>query len=236
MRARTIALATVVGLAVVVGAGLGLYQLSRARCVSLVAQSVCRVRTTAPLVALTFDDGPTALGVQTILPELGRHDAHATFFLIGREAQSHPEMVRALLAAGQEVGDHTYSHLRNVGHGQAFYDAEIARTQAVLRAAGADPRFVRPPYGKKLIGLPLAIKRAGLTMVTWDVEDPPTRDPRAFADGIVRQAHPGAIILVHAMYAPNGTARAALPMILDGLKARGFRVVTVGELLAHTAP
>jgi len=103
----------------------------------------------------------------------------------------------------------------------------------VLRAAGADARFVRPPYGKKLIGLPLAIRRAGLTMVTWDIEDPPTSDPRAFADGIVRQAHPGAIILVHAMYPPNGAARAALPMILGGLKARGFRVVTVGELLAH---
>jgi peptidoglycan-N-acetylglucosamine deacetylase len=236
MRGRTIALMTIVGLAVVAGAGLGLYELSRARCVSLVTPAVCRVRTTAPLVALTFDDGPTALGLQAILPELARRQAHATFFLIGGEAEKHPEMVRALLATGQEVGNHTYSHRRNVGHGQAFYDAEIARTQAVLRAAGADARFVRPPYAKKLIGLPLAIRRAGLTMVTWDIEDPPTRDPRLFADAIVRQAHPGAIILVHAMYSPNETARAALPMILDGLQARGFRVVTVGELLAHAAP
>jgi peptidoglycan/xylan/chitin deacetylase (PgdA/CDA1 family) len=236
MRGRTITLASVVALAVLAGAGVGLFQLSRARCVSLVAPPICRVHTTAPLVALTFDDGPTALGLQAILPELARHEAHATFFLIGGEAEAHPDMVRSLLAAGQEVGNHTYSHLRNVGHSQAFYEAEIARTQAALRAAGAYARFVRPPYGKKLIGLPLAIRRAGLTMVTWDVEDPSTDDPRRFAAEVVRQAHPGAIILIHAMYSPNGTARAALPMILDGLEARRLRVVTVSDLLAREAP
>ena len=234
MRRRTIAFIAAAGLALA-AAGVGLFELSRARCVSLVAPVVCRVHTTAPVVALSFDDGPTERGVNAILPELARTQAHATFFLIGGEAEKHPELVRALLAAGHEVGNHTYSHRRNVGHSQAFYDSEIARTQSVLRAAGANPRLVRPPYGKKLIGLPVAIKRAGLTMVTWDIEDPPTQDPRRFADAVVRQAHPGGIILIHAMYASNGTARAALPMILDGLRARHFRVVSVSELLAHSA-
>lgn len=225
-------MAGVAALAVVAAGAYGLYALSRARCIALGLTPVCRVATSRPEVALTFDDGPTADGLAAILPELRRHGAHATFFLIGADVEKHPEMVRTLLAAGHEVGDHTYSHVRNLGRSQAFYDAEIARTQAALKAAGAQTRLFRPPFGKKLIGLPLAVKKAGLTMVTWDVEDPATENPRAFAGDIVRQAHPGAIILVHAMYPTNQAARAALPMILEGLRARGLRVVTVGELMA----
>lgn len=211
----------------------GVFELSRARCFALGAPAVCRVSTTAPVVALTFDDGPTTTGLAAVLPELQRHGARATFFLIGRDAEKHPELVRTLLAAGHEVGNHSFSHVRMVGHSPAFYEAEVARTQTALAAAGAQPRFFRPPFGKKLIGLPRAVNHAGLVMVTWDVEDPPTTDPRAFASQVVAQAHPGAIILIHPMYPANRTARDALPMILDGLAARGLRVVSVGELLAQ---
>ncbi|HEV2530366.1 polysaccharide deacetylase family protein [Phenylobacterium sp.] len=225
-------MAAAVGLAVVAGAALGLYQLSRARCFALGLAPICRVATSRPEVALTFDDGPTADGLAAILPELERRQAHATFFLIGADVAKHPAMVATLLAAGQEVGDHSFSHVRMVGRSARFYDQEIERTQAALKAAGAEARFFRPPYGKKLMGLPLAVKRHGLAMIIWDVEDPATTDPRAFADEIVRQAHPGAIILVHAMYPTNRTARAALPMILDGLTAKGLRIVTVGDLIA----
>jgi peptidoglycan/xylan/chitin deacetylase (PgdA/CDA1 family) len=145
-------------------------------------------------------------------------------------------MVRTLLAAGHEVGNHTWSHVRMVGHGAAFYDAELARTNAALRAAGGTPTLFRPPYGKKLIGLPRAVERAGMTMVTWDVEDPATQDPHTFARQVVAQARPGSIILVHAMYRSNTTARAALPIILDGLAAKGLRVVSVSELRAAASP
>ena len=235
MRRRTIVLSALAAVAVLLACSFGVYQLSRDRCFALGLSPVCRVPTTRPEVALTFDDGPTADGLAVVLPELARRQAHATFFLIGADVEKHPEMVRALLAAGHEVGNHTFTHMRMVGRSSAFYDREIERTQAALKAAGAQPQFFRPPYGKKLFGLPLAVKRHGLTMVTWDVEDPDTTDPRTFAGEIVRQAHPGAIILVHAMYPANRTARAALPMILDGLRAKGLRVVTVGQLMAAGA-
>jgi peptidoglycan/xylan/chitin deacetylase (PgdA/CDA1 family) len=235
-RGVRIAVGAAVALGLAAAGAYGLYAASRGRCFVLTGHTLCRVETAAAMVALTFDDGPTEEGLNAILPELERHRAHATFFLIGADAEKHPEMVRALLAAGQEVGNHSWSHLRMVGRSAAFYDAELARTNAALRAAGAEPTLFRPPYGKKLFGLPLAVERAGMTMVTWDVEDPTTRDPQAFARQVVAQARPGSIILVHAMYANNRTGRAALPMILDGLAAKGLRVVSVGELRAAASP
>ena len=231
-----IALAATLAAGFLAGAVYAVLQVSRARCFVLAGETTCRVETNAPMVALTFDDGPTDDGLAAVLPELERHGAHATFFLIGTEAQAHPQLVRALLAAGQEVGNHSWSHVRMVGRSAAFYDAELARTDVVLRRAGATPVLFRPPHGKKLVGLPLAVRRRGLKMITWDVEDPATRDPRAFARAIVGEAKPGSIILVHAMYPNNRTARQALPLILDGLKAKGLRAVSVSELLASAAP
>ena len=76
------------------------------------------------------------------------------------------------------------------------------------------------------------MRRAGLEMVTWDVEDPQTTDPARYAAEVVREARPGSIILIHAMYPANQTARDALPAILDGLKAKGLAVVTVRQLTA----
>jgi peptidoglycan/xylan/chitin deacetylase (PgdA/CDA1 family) len=231
--AARIGLGALAAVACLAAAGWGLLQVSRARCFVLAGHTTCRVETAAPMVALTFDDGPTQTGLDAILPALRDRGAHATFFLIGADAEKHPELVRALLAAGHEVGNHSWSHVRMAGRSRGFYAAELARTNAALRAAGADPKLFRPPYGKKLVGLPLAVQRAGLEMITWDVEDPATRDPQAFARQVVDQARPGSIILVHAMYPSNTTARAALPAILDGLAAKGLKAVTVGELMAQ---
>lgn len=221
-------------LVLVLVAGFALWHVSRARCFVLTGAVTCRMVTNAALVALTFDDGPTPLGVATILPELERHGASATFFLTGREAAQRPDLVRAIVTAGHEVGNHSFTHQRMVARSGSFYADEINRTQAVLRQAGAEPRSFRPPYGKKLIGLPLAVESAHLRLVLWDVEDPTTSDPVKFADDVVRAARPGSIILIHAMYSSNGTARAALPAILAGLEKKGLRAVSVNELLTTT--
>jgi len=207
------------------------WRISRMRCFVLVGAATCRVETPRAMVALTFDDGPTALGVGYILPELERHGAHATFFLIGREARGRPELVRAILAAGHEVGNHSYSHQPMVGRVMTFYENQIQLAQDALRRAGAEPKSFRPPYGKKLIGLPRAVERAGLRLVMWDVEDPKTSDPTEFAREIVSQARPGSIILIHAMYPANETARRALPAVLEGLGRKGLQVVSVEQLV-----
>jgi peptidoglycan-N-acetylglucosamine deacetylase len=209
----------------------GLWQISRSRCFVLVGTVTCRVETTEPTVALTFDDGPTATGVAQILPQLERHGARATFFLTGREAALRPDLVREIVAAGHEIGNHSFSHRRMVLRGPAFYAQEIQQTQDALHGAGSAVRNFRPPYGKKLIGLPRAVEDAGLRLVMWDVEDPQTSDPAVFASDVVDRARPGSIILIHAMYPSNSTARSALPAILSGLKRKGLQVVSVEELL-----
>jgi peptidoglycan/xylan/chitin deacetylase (PgdA/CDA1 family) len=236
MRMRRGAILLVTMVAVLMAGGWAAWRLSRARCYAL-TPVVCRVQTQAPLVALTFDDGPTDVGVDTVLPLLEAHGAHATFFLIGEQLARRPDLARRLLAAGQELGDHTYTHVRMVGHSQGFYDAQVDRTEQLLARVGSRSGLFRPPYGKKLIGLPIAVRKHRLTMVLWDIEDPLTKDPAAFAREVVSKARPGSIILVHPMYPANTTGRAALPAILDGLQHKGLRAVSVGELLraAHAS-
>lgn len=217
--------------ALILGASLALWQISRARCFSVVGPAICRVETLKPLVALTFDDGPTALGVDAVLPVLEKHGAQATFFLIGNEVARRPDLAARLVQAGHELGNHGFSHVRMIGRSRSFYDQEIGETNSLLRRVGGTPSLFRPPYGKKLLGLPLAVQRHQLRMVLWDVEDPQVTNPSDFATRVVAEARPGSIILLHAMYPANGPARSALPLILEGLETKGLQVVSVGALL-----
>jgi len=210
----------------------GLLGISKAECFTLIGDVVCRAATTEKLVALTFDDGPTQQGVDAVLPLLERYHAKGTFFLIGERVTA--PLVRQIAGAGHEIGNHSFNHHRMVFRSSSFYDEEISRTDAVLTAAGAPkPILFRPPFGKKLIGLPLAVQRSGKRMVMWDSGDPPDRDPKIYAEKILGQVRPGSIVLIHPMYSANATERAALPLILDGLTQRGFRMVTVSELLSR---
>ena len=234
-RARRIAIGSLAAAAVLIALAALIFQISKARCFALAGEAICRVETQEKLVALSFDDGPTPEGVEWATGVLAPRGAHATFFLIGGEVEGREALVRQILAGGHEVGNHSFSHVRMVGRSAAFYDREIARTDALLRKAGAPaPKFFRPPYGKKLVGLPRAIVRHGYRMIMWDVEDPPgAQTAEDYAQRVVADAQPGSIILMHVMYKSNRIAREALPLVVDGLKARGFRVVTVGELLRH---
>ncbi|KLE34805.1 polysaccharide deacetylase [Aurantiacibacter luteus] len=224
-----------VGLVLLLALVAGLFQLSRAPCFQLVGDLVCRVETDQRVVALSFDDGPTAQGVDAVLAELEPRGLKATFFLIGNDMEQHPQQARRLTEAGMELGNHTYSHRTMLLHTPGFYAEEVTRADALLDVAGrTGPKLFRPPYGKRLLGLPQAVDAAGYTTVTWDVADNvgahPT--PRAYADDILSRVRPGSIVLMHPMYRGNGVEREALALVLDGLAARGLRVVTVGELLA----
>jgi peptidoglycan/xylan/chitin deacetylase (PgdA/CDA1 family) len=209
------------------------WQVSKARCFTLVGSVTCRVDTAEPVIALSFDDGPTEEGVRYALAELGRSRVKATFFLTGREVQERPRLVRDLVAAGHEVANHSYSHEQMVARAPSFYEREIALTHSLIEAAGAEgATLFRPPYGKKLIGLPRAVERQGYRIIMWDVEDPAdTKDAQAYATRIVSQARPGSIILMHIMYDSNGVARAALPLVIEGLRTKNFKITTVGQLL-----
>ncbi|WP_374470892.1 polysaccharide deacetylase family protein [Phenylobacterium sp.] len=233
-RRRRSPLRWLVVLAVLAAFALGLHEISKLRCFALLGPLVCKVETVRPEVALTFDDGPTALGVDAVLPVLREHGARATFFLVGRELEARPELARRIVAAGHEVANHAYSHQRMLLRSQAFYDRELKQTENLLdqvRQEDEPGLLFRPPYGKKLPGVALSMREQGLIMVTWSVEEPKTDDPAAYAREIVEKAKPGDIILMHPMYAANATARAALPQVLEGLQAKGLRVITVTEMM-----
>jgi peptidoglycan/xylan/chitin deacetylase (PgdA/CDA1 family) len=231
---RALAVAAVLLLVAVIGA-VALLKISKAECFSLSGHAICRVDTQQKMVALTFDDGPTAQGLDAVLPALRRYHARATFFLIGKSVTA--PLVHRIVANGHEVGNHSFRHWRMVFRSSSFYDEEIRRTDTLLRRAGAPkPTLFRPPFGKKLIGLPLAVERNGYRMIMWDSGDPPDRDPVVYARKVLENVRPGSIVLIHPMTRANTTERAALPLILDGLSRRGFRIVTVSELLAAKRP
>lgn len=211
-----------------------LFQISKARCFQLVGDVTCRVETNRKIVALSFDDGPTPEGVDAVLPVLDQFGAKATFFLIGDRIEKFPGQAERLLEAGHELGNHTYSHQRNLMKSREFYRNEVRRADDLLRAAGAQTKLFRPPFGKRLIGLPLEVEAAGYRTITWDVEDNPEMfegDAAGYAQDILTRVEPGSIILIHPMYRHNQTARDALPLILSGLSESGYTIVTVGQLL-----
>jgi peptidoglycan/xylan/chitin deacetylase (PgdA/CDA1 family) len=118
--------------------------------------------------------------------------------------------------------------------------AEVERTDSVVRAAGfrGEIRF-RPPYCYKLVGLPWYLARTHRTTVTWDIEPESYREVAASPERIVAhvlaRVRPGSIVLLHPWYASRATTRAAVPALVDSLHARGWRVTTVGALLAGAA-
>lgn len=229
-------LLSLLSILVLAGVVYGLHVLSNARTYQLFGDLVARVDTEEPVVALTFDDGPTAQYTSEVLAILDERDVPATFFLTGREVTENPDETRAIIAAGHELGNHSYSHPRMVLKRYGTIRREVEETDAAIRAAGYNgPLHFRPPYGKKLFGLPWYLSANDRTTVMWDIE-PETfpdvaSDVEAFVNHVVRQANNGSIILMHVMYDSREISRQALPGIVAGLRERGFEFVTVSQLL-----
>jgi peptidoglycan/xylan/chitin deacetylase (PgdA/CDA1 family) len=190
-------------------------------------------------LALTFDDGPSRW-TPAVLDLLGRHDARATFFVLGRFTEERPELVERMTRDGHEVGNHTYDHVHAADEQDTALRDQIARTTDAVRAAGAEIRLMRPPYGEDAHRVARLAHEQGLSpTVMWsthgsDWEEPP---PGQIAAAVLRGAEPGAIVLLHDGV-PPGERRgcdgmvAALETILPALRDDGYELVTVSELLA----
>jgi peptidoglycan/xylan/chitin deacetylase (PgdA/CDA1 family) len=191
-------------------------------------------------VALTFDDGPSPLYTRPILDSLRAAGAHATFFVVGAHAQRYPDLVRAELAGGNAVGNHTYTHPDLAGQSVGVIRWQLLTTATTLHTLTGDDCLwlFRPPYGD-FDGTVLAeAHREGFTTVIWDVwaQDWLRPGTAVIAQRIISQLHSGAIILLHDS-APNNenpdrsqTAN-AVPAILAAMHARGLRAVTLPQLL-----
>jgi peptidoglycan/xylan/chitin deacetylase (PgdA/CDA1 family) len=178
-------------------------------------------------VALTFDDGPSRTQTPPILETLHRLGAKATFFEEGRHVRGREALMRQILAFGDEIGNHSYHHPVDPG------EAELASTQTAIRAAtGFSPCLFRPPYGELDRKEKAAARANGLEMIFWTLDSEDDRHPGVgpIRARVVRRTKPGSIVLLHDGGDHPETV-AALPAIVEGLEARGFRLVTVTELL-----
>ena len=188
-------------------------------------------------VAITFDDGPNDTATLAVRDILDQHGVKATFFLVGKALDARPDIARALYEDGMLLGNHSYHHDQWRWLDPRY--PELGRTQdAFARQLGVCPRFYRPPHGQRTPFVSLAVHERGMTTVTWSVSagDWATDDPALVASRVLRRARPGSIILLHdgldgRITADRSVVVAALPRILDGLKARGLEPVRLDDLL-----
>jgi peptidoglycan/xylan/chitin deacetylase (PgdA/CDA1 family) len=188
-------------------------------------------------IALTFDDGPDPYWTSRVLDVLGARAARATFFLVGERAARALEAVRRIAAADHEVGSHGWSHRSLWLCGPRRTEAEIGRAQRFLSDASGRPlRHFRPPWGMVNAAMFGALRRHGQRCVLWSIQPEGLRAVAAArqASDVLRQAHPGAIVNLHDAEGVNRAPErllAALPIMIDGLRAAGYDLVTVSELL-----
>ena len=188
-------------------------------------------------VALTFDDGPDPACTPRVLDILEREGVRGTFFLIGRRAAHAPTVARRIAEGGHDLGNHTWSHASLWRCGPDRTEREIGDGHAAItQAAGAPPRFFRPPWGKTNLAMFAALRRLETPCVFWTVQ-PESRRPVAPAEqarrGVAR-ARPGAIYDLHdADGVPGAGARlvAYLPALIAGLREQGYALVPLRDLL-----
>jgi peptidoglycan/xylan/chitin deacetylase (PgdA/CDA1 family) len=189
------------------------------------------------VVALTFDDGPVPQTTPLLLQMLERQAVPATFFVVGRLAEQHADLLARLIESGHEIGNHTHSHdvllmLRRT----RTIALEIDRCQEVLRTAGIQTRFFRPPVGIVNPRLGRLLRERDLVCITFSCRggDRGNRKVAGLSARVLTKVRPGNIVLLH-----DGTSGedfdprhwlAEIEAIISGLKLRGLKMVKLSEL------
>src|SRR5438128_3042943 len=195
------------------------------------------VHVDGPYIAMTFDDGPSATLTPKLIALLAAHSIKATFFVIGGNVAEHPDIVARAAREGHEIGNHSWSHPNFAKMSEEGVRSQLRRTDDVIKSAtGLRPTLLRPPYGS----ITAREKRwihdeFGYQIILWDVDplDWKRPGPRVVADRIVKETRNGSIILSHDIH--PGTI-GAMPAALTELEAKGFKFVTVSELIAMARP
>ncbi len=198
MRKKEILVASLIIIVALLLTGYGLFQISKLRTFQFFGEIVSRGNTNEKVVAFTFDDGPTKY-TEEILHTLNEKHVKATFFVQGSELEKHIQEGKDIVAAGHELGNHTYSHNRMWLKSQKFIADELERTNRLIREAGHDGSiYFRPPYGKKLFGLPWYLSQNNIKTITWDVEPDTYGTTTDFlVSYTLKNTKPGSIILLH---------------------------------------
>ncbi len=204
----------------------------RAEATSTGPRPISRVPVEEKLIALTYDDGPHP----TITPELVRllqaRGARATFFLLGDSVKASPQLVKMLVDAGMEVGNHSTTHRQLTKLSEERIRAELATAQERIINAAPAVRLstMRPPYGSWNGTVMRVAGEMGYRVILWDVDtnDWRKRTTEQMTRDILGQARPGSIVLMHDRYQTTLETTAA---VIEALSAQGYRFVTVSELL-----
>lgn len=186
-----------------------------------------------PYIALTFDDGPHATLTPKLLDLLAAHRMKATFFVVGQNAADHPDILRRAVREGHEIASHSWSHPNLGKMSDEAVRRELQKTDdAIAAAIGKRPTLMRPPYGS----ITARQKRwihddFGYRIIIWDVDplDWKRPGPSVVCNRILKETRPGSIILAHDIHPPT---LEAMPATLDQLDRKGFKSVTVSDLLA----
>ena len=195
------------------------------------------VHTEGPYIAMTFDDGPSATLTPKLLDLLAARHIKVTFFVIGENVAEHPEIVARAAREGHEIGNHSWSHPNFAKMSQESVRSQLQRTDdAIKNATGKRPTLMRPPYGS----LTEREKRwihdeFGYQIILWEVDpyDWKRPGPAVVRNRILKETRPGSIVLSHDIHL--GTIE-AMPSTLDALEAKGFKFVTVSELIGMATP
>lgn len=181
-----------------------------------------------PKIAITFDDGPDPYCTEQLLDGLKERGAKASFFVMGKQAEAYPELIRRMQAEGHLIGNHTYSHMQLGKNNREIFKEELIKTNELLRdITGEEPQYVRPPYGSWDKSF-----ETELTMfpVLWTIDpmDWCSSDVNGIVRKVTEKAEENAVILMHDEY--ESTVTAALE-IVDILQKQGYEFVTVDEIL-----
>lgn len=195
------------------------------------------IQTSEPVLAMTFDDGPHPELTPKLLDMLKERNLKATFFVIGKNVELYPEIARRIVAEGHEIANHSWSHPALPKIGAARVKSEIDKTSEIIeRVTGVRPATMRPPYGATNQSLNRRLNEEfGLSVIMWSVDpqDWRYRNAARVSNHLIQHARPGDILLAHDIH-PSTIA--AMPGTFDALVAKGFRFLTVSELLARESP
>ena len=185
-------------------------------------------KTIAAKVALTFDDGPHPVYTPELLDGLKERGVCATFFVVGENIPGNEEILRRMDAEGHLIGNHTYNHVKLSDLDSARACAEVEKTNVLIQeATGKEPEFIRPPFGEWKKTMECSLE---MIPVLWDVDplDWTTKNTALVVERVLKDTKPGDIILLHDYY--QSSVDAALE-IVDALMERGYKFVTVDELI-----
>jgi peptidoglycan-N-acetylglucosamine deacetylase len=199
---------------------------------------VWEVNTDEKVIALTFDDGPHPQYTAQILDLLKQYEAKATFFVVGNKIKLYPDVLEQTAQAGHEIANHTYSHAY-LNRMTNIHKELTSTEELIVEKTGRRSQLFRPPGGFYNDRLVSAVKDEGYTMVMWswqlDTKDWDTPGVRRIVNSVLKNVKNGNIVLFHDYIEGPTQTIEALKVILPELKNKGYRMVTVSELLQYNS-